>query len=248
MSTRVRMRGSGAAAGGSSLAVGSRRGRLRRLRPLLVSLLLAAVLAGGAWVVLASSWLGVRTVAVDGTSVLDPAVVRATADVPQRQPLARLDVAGVTARVEEMAWVQSVRVDREWPQTVRLVVTERTPVANVRAADGGVELVDATGAVLEPLPEPRTGLPTVRVEAADPPRAQTAALRVVESLPSPLRQQVREVRALSPEDVQLSLADGRLVLWGSPDRAERKILVLQALLGQDAKVFDVSAPDAPTTR
>jgi cell division protein FtsQ len=38
------------------------------------------------------------------------------------------------------------------------------------------------------------------------------------------------------------------VLWGSVDRGARKAAVLAVLVTRRAAVYDVSAPDAPTTR
>ena len=46
----------------------------------------------------------------------------------------------------------------------------------------------------------------------------------------------------------MQLTRGRIVVWGSTERGERKAAVLAVLLARKARVYDVSAPDAPTTR
>ena len=48
--------------------------------------------------------------------------------------------------------------------------------------------------------------------------------------------------------VTLRLTRDRTVVWGSPERGDRKATVLTALMSRRADVYDVSAPDAPTTR
>jgi cell division protein FtsQ len=67
-------------------------------------------------------------------------------------------------------------------------------------------------------------------------------------VPAPQRAQVREVRAATAERVTLRLSRGRTVEWGSPDRGRRKAAVLTVLMSRRARVYDVSAPDTPTTR
>ena len=53
------------------------------------------------------------------------------------------------------------------------------------------------------------------------------------------------VRAL--DDVDLHLKSGVLVHWGSAEQAAAKTEVLLALLRHKADVYDVSAPELPTT-
>ena len=77
--------------------------------------------------------------------------------------------------------------------------------------------------------------------------ALRATLDVLDALPVQVRAQVREVRAASLEQVTLRLTRGRTVEWGSAERSERKAAVLAVLLTRKARVYDVSAPDSPTT-
>jgi cell division protein FtsQ len=213
-----------------------------------VALAVATVLAGvTGWVVLASPLLVVRTVEVNGTSRLTEPEVAAAADVPGSTPLARLDTEAVAARVRALPAVRSVVVDRSWPGTVRIDVTERRAAA-VRRQDGAFRLLDRSGVAFATVPRRPAGLPLVSGVAGARPEALAAALDVLTSVPPPVRRQLVEVRAVSPEQVTLRLTRGRTVVWGSPERGERKAAVLSALLPRRAVVYDVSAPDAPTTR
>jgi cell division protein FtsQ len=84
------------------------------------------------------------------------------------------------------------------------------------------------------------------VDAGAP--ALRAALDVLAAVPRVLAGQVLEVRAATPDQVTLRLTRSRMVMWGSPERSRRKAAVLAALMTRPAKIYDVSAPDAPTTR
>jgi cell division protein FtsQ len=222
----------------------ARRSRLR----VLVVLGLVLVLGGTAgWVVLESTLMSVRAVEVTGTSRVTPAEVLAAADVAPATPLARLDTDAVARRVAALVAVRTVSVSRQWPRSVQIVVQERVPAA-VQRRGSSYLLVDPEGVAFDTVRRRPKGLPLVTAPAAAGEPAFRAALAVLTSVPAPVRRQLLEVRAASPEQVTLRLTRGRTVMWGSPDRGDRKAAVLTALLSRRARVYDVSAPDAPTTR
>jgi cell division protein FtsQ len=59
---------------------------------------------------------------------------------------------------------------------------------------------------------------------------------------------VASARAETAEAVTLRLRGGSTVVWGGPAGHELKATVLRALLRQPAKVYDLSAPEAPVVR
>jgi cell division protein FtsQ len=69
----------------------------------------------------------------------------------------------------------------------------------------------------------------------------------VSQLPKSLAQKVVRVRAQSIDSVELDLKSGAVVRWGSADEPEFKAAVLEALLSLRAQIYDVSAPELPTT-
>ena len=97
------------------------------------------------------------------------------------------------------------------------------------------------------LPKRPKRLPAVTTPGGGDAEALLAALRVLDALPPDVRAKVRQVSATSPDDVRLRLSRERTVVWGSDERNARKSAVLEVLLTRKARVYDVSAPDIPTT-
>jgi cell division protein FtsQ len=221
--------------------------RRSRLRMLLVALVLVALGVLGGWVLLGSSLLGVSGVAVEGTSRVPPGQVLDVAAIKSGTPLARLDTAAVAARVAALPAVRTVDVRRSWPRAVSIVVRERVPAA-VRVHGTGFVLVDRSGVAFAEVARRPKDLPLVTAPIGAGAPALRSGLDVLGSVPASVRGQVRTVFAASTEDVRLSLTKGRTVLWGTTERGARKGAVLAVLLSRKATVYDVSAPDAPTTR
>lgn len=221
--------------------------RLSRVRVAVAALAGLALVAAAGWVLLASSLLGVRTVRVEGARRVDAARVASVAAVRVGTPLARLDTASVVARVERLAAVRSAEVRRSWPGTVAIVVHERVPAA-VRPRGSGFALVDRGGVAFAAVRRRPAGLPLVSAPVDAGPPALRAALDVLESLPPSVRDRVKAVRAATVAEVTVRLTRHRTVVWGSTARGERKAAVLAVLIGRKARVYDVSVPDAPTTR
>ena len=233
--------------------------RLSRRGFTVIGLLLAALLGTACWLVYFSSVLGVRVVAVSGTRALTRAQVLAAARVPLGGPLERLDTGAIRARVlEALPRVAQVRVSTDLPDTVRLRISERVAVAAVKGDDGQYTLVDASGVRFATGAEVPAGVPVVELalsaagKAALPDFPQTAlvdgAVLIAKALPPALAEDTGAVIVHSYDDMELQLAGGATVLWGSPERDARKAVVLAALLKQKATSYNVTAPDDPALR
>jgi cell division protein FtsQ len=179
---------------------------------------------------------------------MDPGLVRSAAGIRFGQPLLTVDLDAVQRSVGTLPPVAAVTASRHWPHTVRISVTERTPVALTPSATG-TWLVDSSGLAYQPAGHPIPALPTLtalRVSPDDP--ATVAGLAVLAALPAEVRQKLQVVRARGPNDVVLVLAGGTQVAWGSAADSDRKATVLKALMTQPGSYYDVSAPDLPTLR
>lgn len=229
--------------------------RRRRQRRWLVSAAVLVVAAVAVTLVGRSSLLRVGTVDVKGATRSPAAEVLAAASVRAEAPMWRLDTAAVRRRVESLPRVRTAVVSRSWPRTIRIVITERQPVAAAKLPKGGVVVVDNGGAEIERVVTPPAGLLPITLTSADlADTAQarrplvTAALTVAVALPPPIRSRVVLVKVASTESVQLVLSDGKVVQWGSADRSARKAAVLTALLATPYTSYDVSAPESPAVR
>jgi cell division protein FtsQ len=222
----------------------ARRRRLRAARPWALAAAFAALAALAGWVVYGTSLVGVREVRVTGVALLTVLDVQLAADIQSGTPLARVDLPAVRERVSKLAQVDQVTVSRDWPHTVVVRVTERTPVAVVPEGKR-FRLVDRAGVAFDTVAARPSGLPTVAVKSV----ADTGAgVQVLVALTPRLRTELESVTVDSPARIRLKLAGGREVIWGDATQSELKAKVATALLARDGTTFDVSAPDVVTIR
>ncbi|MDD9206450.1 cell division protein FtsQ/DivIB, partial [Georgenia sp. 10Sc9-8] len=124
------------------------------------------------------------------------------------------------------------------------------PVA-ASAEEQGYALLDRDGVRVGTADTVPDQLPEVTVPLADAEQtgpALTAVLDVVDALPATLLEQVAEAGARSDRTVELVLDDGATVRWGTAQENDLKAAVLEVLRAeQEAAVYDVSVPRAPTT-
>ena len=109
----------------------------------------AGVIGAAGWVLFGSRLLVVRSVIVTGTHLVPRAEVLAAADIEPGTPLIRLNTAQVAARIDTIRQVRSALVRRSWPDRVVIVVRERTVALALTAPNGGYDLVDADGVVVQ---------------------------------------------------------------------------------------------------
>ncbi|WP_331281144.1 cell division protein FtsQ/DivIB [Rhodococcus sp. UNC363MFTsu5.1] len=242
-------KGSKRAAKGSKRAARKTRRVTRprnRKRPLIIALS-AVVLVG----LVAAAWftpvLSVRKVSVVGNVGVPSDEVMTALAIPTGKPLLQVDVDAAARRVAAIPKVDHARVERRYPSTVRVTVVERAPAVFYDTPEG-THLMDA-GAVAYAIEPPPPGVPRLKVERPgleDP--VTVDALKVLTSMPPPLRAQVGEIAAGSISDIRVTLTDGRQLVWGSVENTERKSAIALPLLGQPGKVYDISSPDLVTVK
>jgi cell division protein FtsQ len=166
--------------------------------------------------------------------------IRAKAGVTAGDPIALVDADTAAREVAELPWVQSVEVRRGWPNEIVIAVETRTPVAKVSTGVGEIA-VDSSGNTFESTDI--NGLPRIDAEG----EALVAAVEVLVSLPENLSSKITGISAVSRDNVVFTLKSGATVRWGSSEEADFKAQVLDALLTRRAEIYDVSAPELPTT-
>ncbi|MFF4605488.1 cell division protein FtsQ/DivIB [Streptomyces sp. NPDC001339] len=225
-------------------------------RGLIIMAVLVVLLgASGAWALYVSDWLRVAHVEATGTEVLTPREVVAAADAPMDTPLISVNTDAVARRVKSrLPRVKSVDVERSWPDTIGLKVTERTPELVMREHGKFVE-VDVEGVRFATVATAPKDVPLLDLAVSDSPgprrfgidRLRRAGAEAARDLPTAVHRDVRTVRVRSYDSITLELTGGRTVAWGSREQGAEKAKVLTALLkaARDARHFDVSVPSAP---
>jgi cell division protein FtsQ len=109
----------------------------------------------------------------------------------------------------------------------------------------GFQLIDATGTAFVEAAQRPTDLPLL--PSLGDSVGDRTALAVAAALSLEVRTKVDSITATTRDNAELSMRSGAKVRWGSAADSALKSTVLVALLQTKALVYDVSAPDVPTT-
>ncbi|WP_082952776.1 cell division protein FtsQ/DivIB [Mycolicibacter sinensis] len=233
--------------GSSEPAKGVPRGTVRGLKMALATFLALVVIIGLGLVLYFTPVMSVREIEVTGIAAVSRDEVLDVAKVQLGTPLLQVDTGGVAERVAAIRRVASARVQRQYPSALGISVVERVPVVFKDFPDGP-HLFDKDGVDFATAPPPAM-LPIFDVDNPGPTDpASRAALQVMTALAPEVAAQVSRVAAPSVASITLTLADGRVVIWGNTDRTTEKAQKLAALLTQPGHTYDVSSPDLPTVR
>ncbi|AXE39191.1 cell division protein FtsQ/DivIB [Acidipropionibacterium virtanenii] len=223
------------------------RSRRRRIRIVtVVAVLVAVLLAVGVYVVRWSGLMAADQVVVDGARLVTADQVRDAARVPIGAPLATIDLGAVGSRVAALEPVHRVSVHRAWPDTVRIRITERRPVYQLRDQQG-YHWIDASGTAFHTTTASRRGTPWA-LTATRSTRLLRDVATVAASLDPALLKQLDHLEAGGPDSITLVLSKGRTVMWGSADESDVKSQVATAMVATKATHYDVSSPQNPTAR
>lgn len=195
------------------------------------------------WSLYQSKWFITETVTIQGVSRLTSEQVSAIAAVPVGESLMSQDLAGINQRLTAIPEIKTAVIERGWPKTLLITITERVPIA-VAATAGGFNLIDDEGKNSGVVATPPAGLLVIAAEPDS--AAMTSAIAVLAAIPADW--QVTGLTATSQDNVYANLTSGAVVTFGSGQQADKKVEVASALLKQNYLNVNVSAPDAPSAR
>lgn len=226
-------------------------GRKRRRRVVALAAVLALV--GIAYGVTRTPLLAVQHVRVTGTDQVRPSAIQAASGIREGSPMLDVSPGAAVRRIERLPWVAAASVQRRWPRTIVIQVSERQPAAQL--ADGGQWLVvDLAGRVLERRPSSSPDLATVEWQGTRSGPGSTLAvpaglLRLAAALPADLRATPARV-ALDGSVLVVDLPGGAAIRVGDAtalrDKLVAAITLLQTPAAHCAAVIDVQVPTAPT--
>jgi cell division protein FtsQ len=213
---------------------------------ILVACSTALLAAVGGYLLWFSPLFAVSEIDVSGTKLLSPEEVVAASGVELGTPQPMIDTAAVADRVAGLSPVGKVRVSRIWPGKLEISIAERSARLEIPYFDGYL-FADATGVVFDGGAKPGKGLLRV-VSAPEDPQLLRGCLTAAESLSSATAKKLSYVSAQSTDSITLHLDKGVIVNWGTAEQSALKAQVVDALLKQDGRRYDVSVPASPTVR
>ncbi len=221
-------------------------------RRLLVAVVVVLVLGTGAWMATRSPLLDVDHLVVSGNERVSTEELLHTAGLERGDPLLWLDVGEATDAIEALPWVRDARVEREWPDTVRVTVRERRAVAWADTGDGRALLIDPLARVLAVEPSPPTARPQLLDVAPTGPVGgwitPVEGARVAGMLRGLVQAGTRTI-ATAGGRVTMHTASGQEIRLGRPTQLRAKVAAAVAVLGAPqaaGKAYvDVSAPSNP---
>lgn len=211
-----------------------RRGWSIRLLLGLQAVTILLLMAAGTWAgyrkVMGSERLQVARVEVQGSHFLSEGEVRELLGPAVGENIFSLDIEALKARLRSSPWVASATVTRTLPDTVRVDIHERVPLA--LAEVDRLYLMDGDGALVD-IYGPRTGvfdLPIVRGLLGVDPESRRARARRAGLLLSDLAelgQEVSEVFVEPNGDLRVVLrGPGEVLLFGYPPYRRRFVTFL----------------------
>ncbi len=168
--------------------------------------------------------------------------------ITKGQKLARVEPRTVATKLEELDWVESADVSRNWINgKVVVELKQRTPIATFQN-----QVLDSTGASFVPQGARPAGL--IEIQAGSVEDASKAVAFLAE-LPEELNSTLTVVKVRSTGALVLIMeSEGKKIelRWGTNSENELKLKVYKALIAlpenANIKRVDVSAPHAPIVK
>jgi len=205
-----------------------------RIIMLLLTVSLVAVLGVGLLYgyryITSHSYFELKEIHVTGNSRLSQGDITTIGDVSLGLNCLEMNVGEVEHRLSKNPWIQTATVRREFPNRLRISVTEKVPAFWIRQGDG-LYFADATGTVIAPMhPGEMASLPILEVADSidDGAGVLKGILRKIEEKQTPFTQaQTAWIKLTSAHEVEIYLdghAGGKgLMVRLSMDRWELQL-------------------------
>ncbi len=193
------------------------------------------------WSLYLSKWFIAQDISVTGNERLTIEQISTLAEVSIGNSLMSIDTAAMASQLMSMPEIEVATVERGWPHTILIKVTERTPIA-VAATASGFNLIDSQGHNAGVVAAPPAGL--LIISAQPDSNAMLGAIKTLAAIPA--QWQLIGLSAPTQDSIVATLGSGAVITFGSSERAADKVEVAQALMEKGYSVINVSAPDAAT--
>ena len=158
---------------------------------------LAVIIWLGAWIIItgtaqrAADWtyhqfltktaqagLRINNLLVEGRIHTDPALLTALLNIETGDPILGINPHKAKALLKDTKWIESAFIQRRLPDTLYIKLTERTPMALFKSANGALHVIDTRGHIIDG--EGAQSFPNLITVSGD--NADTAAPALIELL------------------------------------------------------------------
>ena len=224
--------------------------RRRVLFVALLSLLVIASLGAGARWLLEQPLFRVQHVKVEGLRHESLAQVLSVSGLGAHPSMLSVNVQQVRHRLERFAWIDTVKLEKHWPNTVVVVVRESKPVAVAFAQGHQLQYVDARGRDLGVAPI-AINLPTLSYSFSTKTWPYTSAGRasayVASQLPPAFSSQVSVITENQRGDVTLKMTTPVTFVLGPAINLHAKFVAIASVIAHSTlgpgDVVDVTVPE-----
>jgi cell division protein FtsQ len=161
--------------------------------------------------------------------------------------LFRVQPDNIAERLTELPYVEQVVVETRLPSQVLVTLTERVPVLVWMTNDGPL-LVDSHGQILQAADQdglPQVESDSVRLQPGD--AIANARVSAVLALQEEIGPDIDVITWNQRNGLTVQRLDGRLIIFGEPDRFPLKMAVYQEVSTRELPwmVLDLREPDRP---
>jgi cell division septal protein FtsQ len=176
------------------------------------------------------------------------ATVKALTNIEVGERLARVETRKIAGRLQTLPWIESADLSRNWISgKIVVAVTPRIPIATFNG-----QLMDATGKRFDLPGGFKSKLPSVFARDT---KSGLAAIKLFTKLPTEFSTRTSAFTAISPENINFKIAEGKrslMVIWGSDIEIDLKLKVYKALvaLPENSKIkkIDLTEPRSPIVK
>lgn len=218
------------------------------------AVVVGGVLISAAAIALYTPWLGffgLCAITVSGNQRVSADAIGRVAALERGRPLLTISLSQVASRVSSLPWIRSVIVRRSFPDTVRIHVEERVPIAWITPPDEtACLLIGEGGVVVSQTCESRESLFELvggELSGTDPGAriVDARTTRMVEFLRQAALSDmhIQRIDVSDPDSVVLEAESGLRILLGAIDshaqRLEKLVVLSRTLDVSDYRTIDL---------
>lgn len=214
--------------------------RKQQLKMGFIIVMVVAVLVALLWLY-RSDLFRIKKLEISGNDRLTDKQIEKICSIDEGTSLTRVPLKEIEDRLKKDPWIKDAKLSRSFPNTLKIKVAERTPMALIPVEDGNA-VVDKDGLVLEKLSEiDRVDLLLIRdldvnnlkVGQKIKSKSFGNASLCVSNLDAKIRNSLSIVSASSIDKLSLYTKDGVEIIYGKAENFSKKNYIIEKILRED---------------